>query len=123
MPFPTYVPPYISSTDLAVYVRFLSLVSTYDWENDPLILNFNSELSGTQTRPKFFKCSLDEATFLSPLRESDLRRPFRVFQDPRLSPSRGDPDLTRAGSGAGVALLDLVQPPFGYGASQTAAAG
>ena len=34
------------SMDLVVFARFLSLLAAYSWEDEPLLVNFNKEISG-----------------------------------------------------------------------------
>ncbi len=79
------------STDLVVYVRFLSLLSTYDWENEPLLLNFNSELSGAE-KDDIFWCQFLEVFFLV-FRESDFGYLFGVFKNSSVTASCGYRDF------------------------------
>ncbi len=51
-----YTPP---AMPLIVLLRFLSLLSSFDWSTEPLIVNFNNELSGT-ARTYMFSSSISE---------------------------------------------------------------
>ena len=48
------LPP--TSTDMAVFVRFISLLTTFSWEEEPLVVNFNKEFSGEFSDAAYRDC-------------------------------------------------------------------
>ena len=79
-----FVTVIVSRSPLAVFLRFLSLLSSHNWAAEPLIINFNSELSSKLVNSDQTiwqdKASVTEYMYLSGV---TWQSEFRVDRDQR----------------------------------------